>query len=206
MKYVLIMLMFISISDFASAKGLINRCWSFFHSDPINYKLSRDTKWNNDYAKDLFFHVYQTLPLLENKNLSKKEIKTYIQELESTINIINSSSFNGVMGNFLELVNSRLSVAINAFPDIVAFIQKGGATSYPALETNVILKLILTTFSRHIKVYLTSHHPENLDWLRFNTILTSISEFKQKPNVFSLYKIKRAVREKYSLEQYINCK
>ena len=106
----------------------------------------------------------------------------------------------------LNLMNSRWSEAVQAFPEIVSFVNSGKSSGYESLDTKTVIQLILSTFAHHTRAYLTHSRADHLDWPRINLILNSISEFKNKPSVFSLYKIKRAVAGKYSLNEYINCR
>ena len=184
--------------------NIIDRCSRYFRSDPIKYNLSKNTKWNNSYAQELFSSVYQQISQLEKKEFSDKEIKNYTSQLERLINFIHTSSSSDVT-NRLDRMGSHLSSAIKAFPEIVSFVQSDKFLSYP-LNANQILQLILSTFSQHIEAYLKHPHPDQLDWPRIQTILEQISFFKDQPNIFSLYKITRAIRQKYSVREYINCK
>ena len=202
-----IALFFIGFSFCAlSSSHFLSKCHLLFRSDDsVKYNLSENASWTNSYAQEFFSFVYQQFPLLEGQALSLMEIKIYVSYFEKLIRQLESSSNSSVQSR-LELMNSHLSGAVKAFPVIVSFVNGGRASEYESLDANTIVKLALSTFSQHIMAYLTHPKAERLDWPRMNLILKSISDFKDKPGVFSLYKIKRAIQGKYSLNEYINCK
>ena len=204
MKY-LIGLFFMSLIFYSEGQpSFLSRCYNSFRSTPVQYSLSENTNWSNPYAKELFSSVYQQLSTLEGKVLSPSEMKNYIFHLEKLMNHMESSSDSDIK-NRLAFMNSHFSDAIKAFPIIVSFIKSSKASEYESLDTDTIIKLILATFSWHTMAYLTHPQVERLDWARMNKILKSISDFKDKRNVFSLYKIQRAVRQKYSIREYLHC-
>lgn len=196
---------FLIFTSFIShSLGLLDRCRGLFQPEVIEYNLSKDVKQDNPYTAEVFSFVYQKLPTLAESGLSNREITNYVSQFEGLIDLMNSSSPD--MNSRLELMNSHLSSALKAFPEILSFIQSGKASSYPSLDTNTILKLVLSTLGQHTRTYLAHHHANELDWSRLSLILKSIADFKTKPNAFSLYKIKRAVEQKYSVREYISCK
>ena len=189
-----------------SSSHFLSKChWLFRSDDSVKYNLSENASWTNSYAQEVFSFVYQQIPLLEGQVLSHTEVKNYMSYFEKLIDQLESSSDSSVRSR-LELMNSHLSGAVKAFPMIVSFINGGRASEYESLDANTVVKLVLSTFSQHTMAYLTHPKVERLDWPRMNLILKSISDFKDKTDVFSLYKIKRAVLQKYSLNEYVNCK
>ena len=124
-------------------------------------------------------------------------MENLIHELEK-----NSNQYN----QRLQLLDPYLTPALNNMSDITSFIVKNDlSVKYESIDTQTTLKLMLSTFSQHLHAYLSHPNPKNLDWSRFRTILENIANFRKEQGAFSLYKIYRSVREKYSLEEYINC-
>jgi len=199
------LILFISYSSYSmSGTSFMDRCLSYFKSPDVKYNLSPKQGENNVYSKNLYFFVYRQLHHLEQKELSVKEAQNYVSQLENLIELINSPTLKNQQN--LKLIKEELLLATKAFPKIVSFVKSEKILDYPDLDKNLILKLVLSTFSKHIKAYLTHPQVQQLDWARLNVILQSISEFGEKANAFSFYKIKRAVRQKYDLKEYINCK
>ena len=215
-KFLSLIIFFIFCSPSGASIGLfvstntLNRCINIFKqapSEPIVF-----SKQKNPYSKALDVSVYQQISLLEGV-LSKKELQYYTASLVKTIQQFENGSHklsDAAFQTRINLMNSNLKsrqllTAIRTFPKMVQFAQSKEAHRYEFLDTNRILKLVLSTFSQHILSYLT--HPVNkLDWARFNYIVNSIAEFNRSPDIFSLYKIQRAIKEKYSLREYLNCK
>ncbi|MDE0092332.1 MAG: hypothetical protein OXN83_03490 [Oligoflexia bacterium] len=183
---------------------LLDRCYSIFKTKNVSYSLNENSLLKNPYSQLIFEKVYQQLPLLEEAGLSKIEIKKYNLLLEQLIQKLEKGSYQ--QSQRLQLLNSYLTPALRNIPNIISFIKSESALKYESLDTQTILKLTLSTVSLHLQAYLTHSKTEKLDWPRLRTILESISNFSEKQPAFSLYKIYRSVREKYSLEEYINCK
>ena len=190
----------------SSKEGFLYKCYRNFRgkSDQVKYSFSAQAEWKSPYAKELFSSVYQQLPILEKEGWSSKEIQPFVSSIEELLHYIENSSDQTVKSR-LELINSRLSSAFQAVPAIFSFVNSGKAEGYESLDVKGVLKLVLATLSYHTMAYLKHPHVNKLDWGRLAVILKSISDFKMKPNVFSLYKIQITVREKYSPEEYINC-
>ena len=169
------------------------------------YDLSNSSKWNHPYSAEVFSSVLHQLDFLEGEVLSKKEIANYKQGFESSITQI-ESFFKGSSTAQWDFIGAHWLSAVEAFPMIVSFINSNKTFKYESLDTKTIIKIILATFNQHTVAYLTHPETESLDWPRFLSILKSISYFKNNSNVFSLYKIKRAVQGKYSVNEYIHCK
>lgn len=186
-------------------QNFLSRCYNRFRSSSVRYNLPENPQWASPYAKELFSSVYEQLPILEGKVLSVKETQQFVSHFEKLINHMESSSNPNIEGR-LNFMNSRWSDAVRAFPLIVSFVNSGKTAKYKSLDVNTIIKLILSTLGHHTMAYLTHSESESLDWPRIGLILKSISEFESEPSVFSLYKIKRAIVGKYSLNEYINCK
>lgn len=186
-------------------QSVSNKCFGFFRSRPVKYNLSENTDLTSAYSMELFSAVYRKLPSLEGTVLSRGETNLFVSHIEELIRHIESSSDFNVRSR-LELMNSRWSSAVEAFPAIVSFVNSGKTNEYESLDTKTIVKLVLSALGHHTMAYLTHPKTEVLDWPRMSFILKSIAEFTNQPSVFSLYKIKRAVEGKYSLNEYINCK
>ena len=189
-----------------ASEGFLKKCYNNFrgNSDHVKYSFSEQVEWKHPYAKELFSSVYQQLPLLEKEGWSSEEIQPFVSSMEDFLHYIENSSDRTVESR-LKLMNSRLSSAIQAVPAIFSFVNRGRASRYESLDVKGVLKLILATLSYHTMAYLKHPHVNKLDWGRMSVILKSISDFKMKPNAFSLYNIQITVREKYSLEEYVNC-
>ncbi len=185
--------------------AFFSRCHDLFRSGPAKPRLSENTVWSSPFAKELFSFVYQQLPLLKEGLLSSSEIKKYTAHLEKLLGQLERPSDLELKGR-MDLIGPHLSSAVRAFPDIVSFINSGQASKYESLDAGLTLRLALSALSRHVIAYLTHPIGERLDWERMSKILKSISDFKDQKSAFSLYKIKRAVGEKHSLYEYINCK
>lgn len=192
---------------YCSSEGqtVLDKCFKSFRSRPVKYNLSESTDLRSPYSRELFSFVYSKLPFLEGTVLSHREAKFFTSRFEKLIEHIESSSDLNVKSR-LDLMNSRWSDAVEAFPMIISFINSGNTNGNESLDTNTIVKLILSALGHHTMAYLTHPKAENLDWSRMSLILRSISEFKNNPSVFSLYRIKRAIEGKYSLNEYILCK
>ena len=185
--------------------NFLQKCYAHFTAGSAKFSFAKEEGWKNPYAQELFSFVYRELRELEKMGWSLKEIKVFSSSLEGLLMDIEKSSSHTALQQRLKLMAEPLSLAVQAVPAIFAFINSGKAESYPALDVKTILKLILSTLSYHTRAYLNHPHSHKLDWGRMALILKSISDFRTKPNVFSLYKIQIAVRAKYSLEEYINC-
>ena len=171
----------------------------------IKYNLSEKTQWKNSKAGELFSFVYQQLPLLQENRLSPLEQKRYISDLEGLIHLLESDLSSDVKSR-LKLIGSQWSSAVRAFPAIVSFMNSGKAAEYRFLDASTILKLVILSFGRYTRAYLTHSSAHSLNWSAFQMILKSISDFKDNPSVIALYNIERAVRENFSILNFINCK
>ena len=175
----------------------IQKCLSVF-TKSMEYKLLSSAEFKSDYSKELFSGLYKQIE--HSSSLTKKEKQRFILETEKTIRFIESHSNN----RRLKVLSPQLLSALSAFPEIFEFTEKGlSPSSY--LDTKTAFKVSLASLTYYIRAYL-SHESQNLDWGRLNTILSSIAQFKEEPNSVSIYKILRAVREKHSLNEYINCR
>ncbi|MCY4321639.1 MAG: hypothetical protein OXC37_04480 [Bdellovibrionaceae bacterium] len=151
-------------------------------------------------------HLYEYLPLLEGNYLSEKETKNYILQTEKLIQLMEENSIKTYKR--FEILEPYLTPALKKTSQIIYFMQSKQNElneKYEYLDTKTILNLILSTLSQHLYTYLTHPQSKNLDWSRLRIILESISQFNSEQPAFSLYKIYRSVREKYSLKEYINC-
>ena len=197
--------LFVSLYFSANAKiSLLDKCHKIFKPKTVQQSLNKETSLQNPYSQLLFEKIYQQLPLLEGTGLSKTEMKKYNLLLELLIQKLEKGSYQ--QNQRLQLLDSYLTPALQKAEEILSFIKSDTAVKYESLDTQMILRLILSALSQHLFSYLTHPKTEKLDWARFRTILESISSFSEKQPAFSLYKIYRSVREKYSLEEYINCK
>jgi len=98
-------LFFIGLAFYSEGQpDFLSRCYKFFSSDPVEYRLSEKTNWSNPYAQRLFSLVYQQLPLLGEKALSLEDTKKYILYFEKLIAHLESSSESNTM-NRLDLMN-----------------------------------------------------------------------------------------------------
>ena len=185
--------------------NFLQKCYTSFFGSSAKLSFVKEEGWKNPYAQELFSFVYKELNGLEKMGWSSKEIKVFSSSLEGLLMDIEKSSSHTALQKRLKLMAEPFSLAVQAVPAIFAFIKSGQTDGYKSLDVKTILKLILSALSYHTRAYLNHPQPHKLDWGRMNLILKSISDFKTKPNVFSLYKIQIAVRGKYSLEEYINC-
>lgn len=68
-----------------------------------------------------------------------------------------------------------------------------------------ILKAVDAAVGKHQGVYLNERRIGKLDIPRHLLILKTIADFEASKPRFSLYKIKRAIEGRYSLQEYIDC-
>ena len=183
---------------------MLDKCHKIFKPQTIQQSLNKESPLQNSYSQLLFEKVYQQIPSLEETGLSKTEMKRYNLLLEQLIQALEKGSHQ--QSQRLQLLDSYLTPALKKAPEILSFIKSDTAVKYESLDKQMILKLMLSTFSQHLRSYLKHPETEKLDWARFRIILESISSFSNKQPAFSLYNIYRSVREKYFLEEYINCK
>ena len=184
---------------------LLAKCQKIFRSLSATDHLSNKAQWAYPQSQLLFNSVYQQMSFLKGLDFSPAEINFFQKRLEETIHYIENSKEESLK-NRLDFMEPHFSSAVEAFPLILSFINQGGTAQYKALGEKSLIQLLLSALSRHTLAYLRHPQAEKLDWPRINLILNHISEFKEKPNVWTLYKIKRAVLQKYSLKEYINCK
>ena len=200
-KWFLVVFLYFS----ASAKiSVLDKCREMFKSKNVQQSLNKETALKNPYSQLLFEKVYQQIPSLEGTGLSKTEMNKYNFLLEQLIQKLEKGSYQ--QNQRLQLLDSYLTPALQKTSEIISFIKSDTAVKYESLDTQMVLQLILSTLSQQLLAYLTHSKTEKLDWARFRIILESISSFSAQQPAFSLYKIYRSVREKYSLEEYINCK
>ena len=195
MRYLIILLVIILPSTGISQS--IIRCMDIFSkSKSLEYKLSSKTELTNPYSKELFLNLYQQIE--NNSLLSKKEKQEFILNTEAIIHFIESHPHN----QKLEVLTPQLLSAVQSLPAIFEF-TKNPSSSY--LDTTTALKVVLVSLTRYTRAYIMQES-NHLDWPRLHKILSVIAHFKTNPNAFSLYKILRAVREKHSLKEFINCR
>ena len=203
LNFYLFLFIVLFFNSFVDA-SLSDKCLKIFKPKNTAYSLNKDTLLQTPHSQLLFTQVYQQLSALEGAELSHKETQQYVLQLEQLIQHLEKNS-NQTSAR-LQLLDSYLTPALQKLSDIISFIKNGSALKYESLDTQIILRLILSTFSQHLPAYLTHSKTDNLDWPRLRIILESLSSFSKEQPAFSLYKIYRSVREKYSLEEYINCK
>ena len=184
--------------------SLSNKCFRLFNKKSVTYSLEQNTSLQNPYSQLVFTQVYQQLSLLEGAEFSYEETQQFALKLEKLIQHLEKNSHQAKTR--LKLLDSYLTPALENTTHIVSFIKSDSVLKYESLDTKTILQLIFATFSQHLHAYLTHPKTEDLDWPRLRAILESISSFKKTQPAFSLYKIYRSVREKYSMKEYVNCK
>ena len=187
-----------------SQAGLADKCYKIFKVKNITYSLNNSHSLKNPYSQLIFEKVYKQLDSIEGNRLSKTETQKYVLQLESLVKYLETNSAQ--KDKRLNLLDPYLSPALKKLPDMISFIKSESALKYESLDTQTILHLTLSTFSRHLHTYLSHPKVDNLDWPRLRKILESISSFNTEKPAFSLYKVYRSVREKYSIKEYINCK
>lgn len=138
--------------------------------------------------------------------LSNKEKQKFLKELDQTISYLESKGLSVEAGNRrsarLKVLEPLLFKSLEAAPSIHRFLKESES---PYLNKKQALEIILITLTKYVRVYL--NHPAkefDIDFKRFEKILSNIAEFNG--GAFSVYKIIRSVREKYSLYEYLNCK
>ena len=204
-KFNLKLLLFIALffSPLANT-SLSDKCLGLFKTKNTVYSLNKNTTLTNSYSQKLYKYVYQQLPTLEGEALSHKETQQYILQLEQLIQLLEKNLNQS--NKRLQLLDSYLTPALKKLPNIISFIKSESALKHESLDTQTVLRLTLSTFSKHLHTYLTHSKTKSLDWSRLRVILESIASFNKQQPAFSLYKIYRSVREKYSIKEYINCK
>lgn len=84
-----------------------------------------------------------------------------------------------------------------------------GSSQAQIASDQVYLKSIFATVWASLTVHtheiLTASKSKKTDFPRYFKILKSIIEFDENTPVFSLYKIKRAIEGKFSIQEYIDC-
>ena len=102
----------------------------------------------------------------------------------------------GPISNFHKLATERL-------PDINSFIEANLSPTE---------RVYFAKIGQAARAAVGKHHSEALkgepskkDLPRHATILKAIAEFNPQNPKFSLYKIKRAIEGRYSLNEYVNC-
>ena len=95
-----------------------------------------------------------------------------------------------------------LESAVAKIPEIMEFVKNASAEEAPHAQQ--IALSVLATFSKHIPEAL-AEGPE-ADWGRISLIVKHISAFDRTKPKWSLHIIKRAIRGRYDLEEYIKCR
>ena len=144
--------------------------------------------------------------IAKTKILSDKEKKAFFKELEQTIAYIENKDLaqadKSKRGARLKALEPLLMRSVQMTPSIISFLE---SESSPYLNKKQALKIIFITLTKYVKIYLS--HPDkesDIDFKRFEKIISTIEKFNGSS--FSIYKIIRAVREKHSLYEYLNCK
>ena len=144
--------------------------------------------------------------IAKTKILSDKEKKAFFKELEQTIAYIENKDLaqadKSKQGARLKVLEPLLMRSVQMTPSIISFLEN---ESSPYLNKEQALKIIFITLTKYVKIYLS--HPDkesDIDFKRFEKIISTIEKFNGSS--FSIYKIIRAVREKHSLYEYLNCK
>ena len=198
----MIKFLFIFFSFFAISKP-DDRCLKQFNDvkpeNPI--ELSR---LENPYSLKLNSTLHTAIS--NTKFLSPKEKKAFFKELKQTISYIESKDLGHThrekRNARLKALESMILQAVKTSPIILSFLEQ---TSLPYINKKQVAEIIFITLTKYVRVHLS--HPKeeaNIDFKRFEKIISSIAHFNW--NAFSIYKIIRAVREKYSLHEYLNCK
>lgn len=95
-----------------------------------------------------------------------------------------------------------LERAAEKIPEIMEFVKEAPEEEAPHLQQ--ITLTVLATFSKHLPEALTMG--SEADWGQISLTLKNIAEFdKDKPR-WSLYKIKRSIKKRYDLEEYLKCR
>ncbi|MCZ0933505.1 MAG: hypothetical protein OXJ52_10210, partial [Oligoflexia bacterium] len=117
------------------------------------YSLNKGALLQNSYSQQLFTQVYQQLPLLERGELSQKEAQEYVLQLEQLIQHLEKNLSQ--TDKRLQLLDSYLTPALENIPNIISSIKSDSTLKYESLDTQVILRLVLSTLSQHLFAYLT---------------------------------------------------
>lgn len=87
--------------------------------------------------------------------------------------------------------------------------ENSGSHQAQIASDQVYLKSIFATVWASLTVHtheiLAASKSKKIDFPRYFKILKSISEFDENTPVFSLYKIKRAIEGRFSIQEYIDC-
>ena len=141
----------------------------------------------------------------QTKLLNTKEKQSLLTELDKTIHFIrnqNSTPRNEIRKRTrLQGLELLLLKALEETPKILNFLEN---TPSPYLNKKQSVQIILTSLTKFVRVHLNHPDEESLiDFSLYKKILTSIGAFDN--NLFSIYQITRAVREKHSIYEYLNC-
>ena len=105
----------------------------------------------------------------------------------------------------LKFLSSRfLEEGIRKTPEIMEFVM--GLSEEKKALFQPIAEAVLATFGKYVPAALKSENYEKNDWEWINFILKSIAEFNINDAEFSLFNIKRAIRERYSFREFILCR
>ncbi|MBC6415329.1 MAG: hypothetical protein GDA46_02945 [Bdellovibrionales bacterium] len=190
MKTFLILLLF----SFYSHSKFISSCLTVF----VKTLNQEEMNLNLSYSESLYSQIYQKIP--ELSIFSKKEQKKYQTMVKTSLLYLESKSLNTKTFQVLE---EKLLKAVQSVPQILKIIDENPS---PYLNTKLALEIVITSLTKITTAYLSHNQTSQLDWTRFNIILSSIEEVQKTPTAFSLYKIIQTVKDKHSLYEYLNCK
>lgn len=195
MKYLLI-LIFLSANSHAK---FLEACKNLFISPKLKIQWSSKQKFTQPYSQKLFDKLYSTV---SNWNiLSQTEKQKYIIEIEKSISFIESHSHTYEK---LNIMNPQLIKAIEAFPQLLKFVNENQNQAH--LNTKQSLEIALVSLTKYTMAFIKHNNNDKLDLARWSAIMQAIANFEKEPNAFSVYKIIRAVKEKHSLYEFLNCK
>ena len=87
-------------------------------------------------------------------------------------------------------------------PQIMKFVKEAPPEEAPHFQQ--IALNVLATFSKHLPEAL--EEGPGADWAQIAFTLKSIADFDETRPRWSLYKIKRAIKKRYDLEEYTKCR
>ena len=97
-----------------------------------------------------------------------------------------------------------METGITKIPEIMEFVSE--LSEEKAVLFQPVAEAVFAVFGKYVPAALKSKDYEKNDWERINFILKSIAEFNRNDAEFSLFKIKRAIKGRYSFREFILCR
>ena len=188
---------------------------NFSHPLPKNRSKKGASQSQESHSSNQQVHLLNFELAIERLSLKKQiqqssllnpsEKQSFLKELDETILFIRNQVItpkNKIKKRArLKSLEPLLLKALQETSKILSFLEN---TPSPYLNKKQSVQIIFTSLTKFVRVHLSHPDEESLiDYSRYKKILTSIGAFDN--NLFSIYKITRAVKEKHSIYEYLNC-